>query len=250
MNHFDFDNRNINKKPRRIEFDDALYPERIKIIMGKKAPKHLDMVGNLDLLSATGLGFCGSRKVSQNGLLTTQDCAIQVAQENISIISGNAAGVDFEAHYNCLKVGGTTILVLPEGINHFRVKKMLQPVWDWDRVLVVSQFEPNAPWKTFRAMTRNQLIIALSLGMIIIEAGEKGGTLNAGKETLKFGLPLYVVQYEDMATEAKGNQLLIEMGAQKLSINETTNCANLSTVFDNVNENYILRNIPRQRKLF
>ena len=250
MNQFNFDNSNIVRKPTRIELGDALYPERVKVIMGRKAPRHLDLVGNLDLLNVAGVGFCGSRKVSQKGLLTTQDCAVQVAHENVSVVSGNAAGVDFEAHYNCLKAGGKTILVLPEGINHFRVKKMFQPLWDWNRVLVVSQFEPDAPWQAFRAMTRNQLIIALSHGMIIIEAGEKGGTLNAGKETLKFGLPLYVVQYEDMVTEAQGNQLLIEMGAQKISINESTNRANLSTVFDNVKENYILRDIPRQRNLF
>ena len=48
-------------------------------------------------------------------------------------------------------------------------------MWDWDRVLVVSQFQPDEPWKAFRAMTRNQLIIALSRVMIVIEAGENGG---------------------------------------------------------------------------
>ena len=98
--------------------------------MGNKAPKHLNMVGNIDLLNIDGLGFCGSRKISSKGLETAQDCANQVAHHNISVVSGNAAGVDFEAHYNCLKAGGKTILVLPEGINHFRIKKVLQPVWD------------------------------------------------------------------------------------------------------------------------
>ncbi len=214
--------------------------------MGNKAPKHLDVVGNTDLLNMAGLGFCGSRKSSPKGLETAQDCADQAAN-NVAVVSGNAAGVDFEAHYNCLKAGGKTILVLPEGINHFRIIKTLQSVWDWERVLVVSQFEPNEPWKAFRAMTRNQLIIALSRAMIVIEAGEKGGTLNAGKETLKSGLPLYVAQYQDMSVDARGNQMLLDMGALKLAKSRSTNRANLAKVFESMKEDRCL--VPASYKL-
>ncbi len=217
--------------------------------MGNKAPKHLDMVGNVKLLNMVGLGFCGSRKSSTKGLETAQDCAEQAAQNNVSVVSGNAAGVDFEAHFNCLKAGGKTILVLPEGINHFRIKKTLQLVWDWDRVLVVSQFEPDEPWKAFRAMTRNKLIIALSRVMIVIEAGEKGGTLNAGKETLKSGLPLYVAQYKDMSVDARGNQILLDMGAQKLAKSRSTNRANLTKVFERMKEDKLLTNLSQQGNL-
>jgi DNA processing protein len=250
MSNFNFNNSNIDKKPIRVGLDNVLYPERVKVIMGKKAPKHLYMVGNIELLNMAGLGFCGSRKSSQKGLENAQDCSNQAAHNNVSVVSGNAAGVDFEAHYNCLKSGGKTILVLPEGINHFRIKKALEPVWDWSRVLVISQFEPDEPWKAFRAMTRNQLIIALSRVMIVIEAGEKGGTLNAGKETLKSGLPLYVAQYQDMSVDARGNQLLLDMGARKLAKSRSTNRANLIKVFESMKEDEILTAKPTQNKLF
>ncbi len=249
MSNFNFDSICIDRKPIRVELGDAQYPERVKVIMGGKAPKHLDMVGNIELLKMAGLGFCGSRKSSLKGLETAQDCADQAAHNNVSVVSGNAAGVDFEAHFNCLKAGGKTILVLPEGINHFRIKKALEPVWDWERVLVVSQFEPGEPWKAFRAMTRNQLIIALSRAMIVIEAGEKGGTLNAGKETLKSGLPLYVAQYQDMSVDARGNQLLLDMGAQKLAKSRTTNRANLEKVFESMKEDKLLKSLPQQGAL-
>ena len=241
-----FDNRNINEKPFRLEIDDAEYPKCVKVIMGKKAPKHLDMVGNIELLNMAGLGFCGSRKSSQKGLEIAQDCAEQAAHNNVSVVSGNAAGVDFEAHYNCLKAGGKTILVLPEGINHFRIRKALRSVWDWDRVLVISQFKPDEPWKAFRAMTRNQLIIALSRVMIVIEAGEKGGTLNAGEETLKFGLPIYVAQYKDVSVDALGNQILLDKGAQKLAKSRTTNRANLAKIFESMKNSKPLRILPQQ----
>ena len=249
MNNLNFDNKSIDRRPFRVELDDAQYPKRIKAIMGGKAPKHLDMVGNIDLLSTEGLGFCGSRKSSLKGLETAQDCADQAADHNVSVVSGNAAGIDFEAHYNCLKAGGKTILVLPEGINHFRIKKALRPVWDWDRVLVVSQFEPDESWQAFRAMKRNQLIIALSRVMIVIEAGKKGGALNAGKETLKSGLPLYVAQYQDMSVDACGNQLLLDEGALKLKKDKLTNRANLSKVFTSMREDSLLESFHQQGDL-
>lgn len=249
MSNLNFENRNIDKKPVRVGLDDEQYPEHVKVIMGNKAPKHLDMVGNIKLANMAGLGFCGSRKSSLKGLETAQDCAEQVAQNNVSVVSGNAAGVDFAAHFNCLQAGGKTILVLPEGINHFRIKKALKPAWDWERVLVISQFEPDEPWKGFRAMTRNQLIIALSRVMIVIEAGEKGGTLNAGKETLKLGLPLYVSQYQDMSTDARGNQILLDMGAHKLAKNKSTNRANLTKVFESLEEEKLLKSLPQQGNL-
>lgn len=249
MSDLNLYNKNINRRPIRVKLDDAQYPDRVKIIMGSKAPKHLDMVGNTEILNMAGLGFCGSRKSTSKGLETAQDCADQAAHNNVSVVSGNAAGVDFEAHYNCLKAGGKTILVLPEGINHFRVKKALQPVWDWERVLVISQFEPDEPWKAFRAMTRNQLIIALSRAMIVIEAGEKGGTLNAGKETLRSGLPLYVAQYQDMSVDARGNQVLLDMGALKLSKSRSTNRANLVRVFESIEADRLIRSLPQQEDL-
>lgn len=249
MNTLHPDNRILDIKPVRVLLDDAQYPQRVKEIMGKKAPKHLDMIGNLDLLNTAGIGFCGSRKSSMKGLETAQDCAEQAANNNIVVISGNAAGVDFEAHYHCLQAGGATILVLPEGINHFRVKKSLESVWDWKRVLVISQFEPDEPWKAFRAMTRNQLIISLSRAMIVIEAGDKGGTLNAGKETLKSGLPLYVAQYQDMSVDARGNQMLLDMGASKLTKSRTTNRANLAGVFESMAKSNITKVSQQQFEL-
>lgn len=238
-----------NKQAIKVALNDAAYPERVKLIMGNKAPEHLYMIGNIDLLKLPGIGFCGSRKSSEKGLETAKDCAQQSVEHNIVVVSGNAAGVDFEAHFNSLKIGGKTILVLPEGIEHFHIKKALAPVWDWENILVISQFQPDEIWRSFRAMTRNKLIIALSRAMIVIEAGEKGGTLNAGMETLKSGLPLFVAEYQDMSTDAKGNKILLDRGAHKLAKNRSTNRANLSKVFEKINESGLIAP-PLQQSLF
>ena len=233
MEHIVFENKSIDREPIRVRFDDKRYPKRVKDIMGNAAPGHLDMVGNMDLLDMPGLGVSGSRKSSPKGLDVARDCAEQAAQNNVSVISGNAAGIDFEAHFNCLKAGGKTILVLPEGINHFRIRKDLKPVWDWERALVISQFEPGHPWKAYRAIQRNQLIIALSRAMVAIEAGATGGTLDAGEKTLEVGLPLYVAMYRDMPADAQGNKILLRKGGQELAESKSTK-TDLTRVFGSI----------------
>ncbi|MBU1533413.1 MAG: DNA-protecting protein DprA [Gammaproteobacteria bacterium] len=218
--------------------DEPGYPSAVIDALKGKAPEVLYCLGNRDLLNRTGVGFCGSRKSSQKGLETAQDCAFQVSEAGFNVISGNAAGVDFEAHKAALVSGGTTILVLPEGINHFRVKRAFNDVWDWERVLIVSQFEPDSAWKSFRAMERNQLIIALSKAMIVIEAGETGGTLNAGMATLKIGRPLFVALYENMINQAPGNDRLLQLGGQRLTKSRATGKAKLTTLFEEASKAY------------
>lgn len=211
----------------RIEPGQPGYPAAIGL--NRKAPV-LSARGNLDLLAAPGLGFCGSRKVSEKGVAVTIDCAEQAVQAGFTVISGNAAGVDFAAHHTALAHGGSTILVLAEGMDHFRIRRDMRPVWDWARVLVVSQFVPNAIWQNYRAMERNQLIIALSRAMIVIEAGATGGTLDAGLQTLAVAKPLFVADYENIDAVAPGNAQLLGRGAERLRRSRETGRAKLDNL--------------------
>lgn len=212
---------------------DSTYPENLKNILSKHAPTELYFMGNLSLLKKAGVGFCGSRNASDKGLETAKDCAEQVAKSDATVISGYAAGVDMAAHYTALQSGGATIIVLPEGIEHFRIKKEIRNVWDWSRVLVLSQFKPNEIWQAYRAMSRNQVIIALSRAMIVIEAQEKGGTIEAGKSALKLHMPLFVAEYEEENMKhTPGNSVLLEMGALKLKKSRLEGRAKLSSLFE------------------
>lgn len=216
----------------KLERGGAGYPVSLAAALGKNAPSTLFCRGNLSLLEQPSVGFCGSRSASEKGIETARDCASQVAQAGLNVVSGNAAGVDSAAHLAALQVGGHTILVLPEGINHFRVKKVFEHVWDWSRVLVISQFDSDASWQVSRAMQRNQVIIGLSRAMIVIEAGETGGTLNAGIATLKTGIPLYVAVYDNMPAHAPGNERLLQMGGHRLSKSRSIGRANIGALLD------------------
>lgn len=215
---------------------DDMYPSSLMEVLGAKAPKALTCMGNLDLLTGRGIGFCGSRKASEKGLETARDCADQAAENNVVVVSGNAAGVDFHAHQQALVSAGSTIMVLPEGIDNFRIRKDLREAWDWDRVLVVSQFEPHVPWRAYNAMARNKVILGLSSAMIVIEAGEKGGTLDAGQSALRTDIPLFVAVYSESSSSAAGNKILLDMGGFPLARLQSTGRANMAKVWRAISE--------------
>lgn len=200
-----------------------------EVLLKNGKPQKVYCMGNLELLKTPGAGFCGSRKVSPAGIAVAEDCASQIAKLGYPVISGYAAGVDMTAHKTALAIGGTTIIVLPEGIDHFRIKKEIEEYWDWQRVLIISPFEPEMRWTVYRAMGRNNVIVALSRAMIVIEAGEKGGTLDAGFTSLKSKCPLFVVDYGSNE-HALGNKILLKKGGYSIQKSIKTNRASLEMV--------------------
>jgi DNA protecting protein DprA len=208
------------------------YPESVRSAFGGLLPPEVWYVGNIDIMGTKAVGFCGSRDASEYSLLIAADCASQLSTNNVTVVSGYAPGVDMASHEAALKSGGRTIIVLPEGIDHFRIKKSIRSVWDWRRVLVLSQFPRKAIWRADRAMERNKIIVALSQAVIVLEAREKGGTLNAGYSALRMQKPLFVVLYDEMNGDRGGNQQLIQQGGIPLKRSRATNQAQLNPVFE------------------
>jgi len=175
------------------------------------APAVLFYSGSLDLLRRPSVGVCGSRNASNHGLRTAGACGEIVAAQGVVSVSGYARGVDMAMHIAGLRAGGGTIIVLPEGIDHFRVRRDgIDAVWNDQRTLVVSQFAPTQSWTAGGAMARNSVIAGLGDAFIVIEAGEKGGTLAAGSRALDLGRDVWVMESGGVSA---GNRMLLERGA-------------------------------------
>lgn len=215
-----------------ISIDEPLYPRRLKVLLGSKAPTKLYLRGNVELLEHHSISFCGSRNASEKGIEAAALCAKTACKNSFVITSGNARGVDRATHREALEQGGATILVLPEGLDHFRIAPELRDVWDWTRVLIVSQFEHRTVWQSYHAMARNKVIMGLSCAMIVVEAGEKGGTRSAGEDALKLKVPLFAVDYGFDETVAPGNRALIARGAKPLKKSKGTGEPNLKHLLD------------------
>lgn len=188
------------------------YPQVLVQQLGPIAPKSLSLVGNNEVFLRPSVGFCGSRNATSKGTELAARIASELAVKGFVIVSGYARGVDIAAHRASLEAGGNTVIVLPEGIQNFRVRKDLRECWDWDRVAVISQFPPEASWRNYRAMQRNLTIIGLSGAMVVIEAGASGGTFDAGLKTIDYHVPLFVVKFGVEGEGNKGNSILIGKG--------------------------------------
>jgi DNA protecting protein DprA len=203
------------------------YPKRLEELLADKAPPVLHVWGNLDLLDRPAVGFCGSRHATAKGIEVTADTARQIVEQGWVVISGHARGVDTTAHRTALENGGSTIIVAPEGISRFKLRRELKQIAKPENILVISEFEPKVGWSVGRAMTRNKTIIGLSDAMILVEARLEGGTFEAGKAALRLKLPLYVAQYQTPGESAAGNEYFLKHGAHPLLKSSGTGKANI-----------------------
>lgn len=199
----------LSRGVRALIRGEAHYPTSLD--GARDAPPALFSLGPLELLSKPTIGICGARNASSDGLRAAAVCGELAAKQGVVSVSGYARGVDSATHLASLEHGGGTVIVLPEGINHFRVKKgAMAAAWDRDRALVLSQFAPTQTWSAGAAMTRNGVIIGLSKALVVVEAGDTGGTLAAGTRALK--LRRRVLALEFSATPI-GNKMLLKDGA-------------------------------------
>ena len=187
------------------------YPGHLGTLLGGRT---LFTFGRLELMSRRAIGICGSRDASASALKWAYEFGREAAGHGVVVVSGYARGVDREAHRGVLEAGGATIAVLPEGIGYFRLTKELRPLASPQKnFLAISIFEPDAVWKTWRAMERNKLIVGLSAGVFVIEARERGGTIDAAYETIRQGKPLYAVAYARDLPGREGNRKLLATSA-------------------------------------
>jgi DNA processing protein len=185
------------------------------LIESRGAPAALFVKGPHEVLLRAGIGICGSRNASGEGLRAARASSGVVTDHGFNLVSGYARGVDMASHAGALEHGGSTTMVLAEGIEHFKVRRgEFTDLWDPSRSVVISQFAPTQPWRAGAAMARNAVISGLSKALVVVEAGETGGTLAAGLHALERGQPVLVLQLPDVPP---GNEILLNKGAIPVS---------------------------------
>lgn len=179
--------------------------------------------GEKKRLMSDSVTIVGARNVSDIGIRITRNLAGELVGNGINIVSGYAEGVDLEAHLGALAAGGTTTIVLSDGIKQLRQKSAFQKFnWDQD-VLAVSQFDPDTKRSMWYALARNQLVCGLSKAVVVIESGPEqdahgkmSGTFYTAKAALDLNLPLFVVNPSCFDNPPKGNADLIALGGYSL----------------------------------
>lgn len=191
------------------------YPTCLRGRQPGMAPPLLMARGDVSLLAPGGIAFAGARRATERGLEITRSLVGVAVEQRFTVVSGGAAGTDVEAHEEALALGGSTIVVLAEGICTPRARQF-DALLETGRAAVVSTFLPNDPWQAWRAMERNRTILGLCDRLVVIEAGVSGGTLAAGREAIDASIPTWVLDYADPPESAAGNRLLLEMGGRPI----------------------------------
>jgi DNA processing protein len=148
----------------------------------KNAPERLFLAGDAALLrSGRRVSVVGSRKVSSAGASRTRGLVKVLVERGITVVSGLAEGVDTAAHETAMNEGGRTLAVIGTPIDKYYPARNRELQ---DRMmrehLVVSQFPVGYPFQKKNFPMRNRTMALLSDATIIVEAGEKSGTLHQG----------------------------------------------------------------------
>ena len=209
--------KKFNIKP--IFYYNNDYPETLTNLTNK--PLIIYYKGNKELLYEKSIAIVGTRRPTIYGREVTKYFSRALAEAGLVTVSGLAYGLDMEVAENTLSVKGKTIAVLGGGLDKIYPAQntmLAKKIVDNDGLLI-SLYPPlRAPTK-YSFLERNRIISALSLGTIIIEAGESSGTLNTANHTIELGKELFVVPANIFSISSKGSNKLIEEMPDTFTIN-------------------------------
>lgn len=196
-----------------ITLDDPRYPKLLKQI--HKPPPFLYVQGNIENLQEPQIGIVGCRDMSPYGQTLAFRFAKELAAMGIAITSGLAFGIDAMAHQGALQAQGTTLAVLGTGLNEIYPKAHKQLSQDIlaQGGTLVSEFPPHLGPRRENFPQRNRIISGLSLGILVIEAAQKSGSLITAKYALEQNRPVFAIPGPIQSPQSRGCHQLLREGA-------------------------------------
>ena len=190
------------------------YPELLREIPA--APPLVFLRGQLEPIDRWAVAVVGTRRLTAYGRQVTHDLVAGLVSNGITIISGLARGIDAVAHRTAIEGGGRTIAVMASGID-----KIYPPEHrDLAREIVaghgalVTDYPFGAEPESNHFPARNRLISGLSLGVIVIEAGERSGALITARFALEQNREVFAVPGNIHSPVSVGTNRLIQQGGK------------------------------------
>ncbi|QYK12847.1 DNA-processing protein DprA [Shewanella rhizosphaerae] len=192
---------------------DILYPSLLLQI--NDPPPILFAKGDPNALVHPCIAMVGSRAASQSGLAASYQLAQELAAAKVAVTSGMAAGIDGAAHQGVLDAEGVTLAVLGTGIEVVYPKRH-KPIYEkiQQRGCVLSEFWPQIKPYVGNFPKRNRIISGLSLGVLVVEAARKSGSLITARLALEQGREVFAVPGNILAGDHQGCHDLLRDGAK------------------------------------
>ncbi len=156
---------------------DKAYPIHLRNKLGIDSPGCLWLKGDATLLNQKAVAVVGSRELRSANRFFAEEAGRQAAAQGYVLISGNARGTDKTAQDACLEAGGCVIVVVADSLQKHRLR---------ERVLYISEDCFDAPFSSFRALSRNRVIHAMGSAVIVAQSSlQIGGTWRGSVENLE-----------------------------------------------------------------
>lgn len=199
------------KNIKLLTYLDPLYPKIAKKY--SNAPTLLYYKGHIKN-NINSVGIVGSRRCSEYGKEIVMEASKFLANNNITVISGLAKGIDGYAHIACLKNNGYTLAFLGSGVDIFypsEHRELMEKIIE--KGAVISEYPPGVKVKKEYFPKRNGLISSWSQKLLVVEAAEKSGALITAKIMEKLNRPIYAAPHSIYSKTGVGTNLLIGQGA-------------------------------------
>lgn len=189
------------------------YPKQLKQIYDP--PPFIYVKGSIQNLHEPQIGIVGCRDMSAYGQIQALRFSKELANLGITITSGLAKGIDAIAHQGALQAKGNTIAVLGTGLNtvypenHTRLAEEILK----QNGTLVSEYTPNTGIRREHFPERNRIISGLSLGILVIEAAQKSGSLITAQQALQQNRPVFALPGSIDNPKSKGCHQLLREGA-------------------------------------
>jgi DNA processing protein len=197
-----------------LKFRDLGYPQILSDI--PHAPKQLYWAGTepQNWIDRPKVAIVGARKFSAYGKAVTERLATDLARAGVVIISGLAYGIDITAHRAVLATNGTTVAVLPTGIDaiypvaHIHAARQIA-----DKGTLISEYPPGSVSFRSNFIARNRIVSGLCDVLLITEAAVNSGSLHTARFALEQGRTVMAVPGNINSPSSEGCNNLIKSGA-------------------------------------
>ncbi len=215
--HLERADRVLNKELTIFHFLNENYPAALREI--PDAPVLLYAAGRMLEEHARALAVVGTRSSSAYGHRVTRELTKELVRYGFTIVSGLARGIDTQAHKTALEAGGRTIAVLGSGIDTIYPRENTGLAREIAyRGYVCSEYPPGTPPDAGNFPERNRIISGLSLGTIVMEAGDKSGALLTALIALDQNREVFAVPGPIDKRGSVGANRLIKHGAKLVQI--------------------------------
>lgn len=207
------------------------YPSYLREI--PNPPYLLYMHGHLIEADQWAVAVVGTRRLTAYGRQVTKDLVAGLVRNNITVVSGLARGIDAVAHKTAVEMNGRTLAVLGSGLDSIypaEHRDLAQQIIGGHGA-VISEYGLGIRPEAKNFPPRNRIISGLSLGVIVVEAGERSGALITTNFALEQDREVFAVPGNISSPVSKGPNKLIQEGAKLItSVDDVLEELNLQMV--------------------